>query len=70
MGLYEGRGNLNKGLKDLMMRWQQTRQDWNDVVANEFEKRYLETTELALKQAINAMDQMAQTMQRIDSDCK
>lgn len=70
MGLYEGRGNLNKGLKDLMARWYMTRQDWSDVVADEFEKKYLEPMEVALKSAISAMDQMAQTLSRVDSDCK
>ena len=70
MGLYEGRGNLNKSLKDLVIKWQQTKQDWNDVVAQEFEKKYMDPMEQALKAAISAMDQMAQTMSKIDSECK
>ena len=70
MGLYEGRGNLNKGLKDLMMRWQSTKQDWHDIVASEFEKKYLEPLEMALRTAVSSMDQMAQTLSKIDRDCK
>ncbi|MGN6505369.1 MAG: hypothetical protein ACTHM6_07385 [Tepidisphaeraceae bacterium] len=70
MGLYEGRGNLNKSMKDLLMRWSQTKQDWHDVVAVEFEKKYLEPLEQALRTAVSAMDQMAQTLSKIDRDCK
>lgn len=70
MGLYEGRGNLNKGLKDLMLRWDSTKSDWSDDVASEFEKNYLEPLELALRQAVSAMDQMAQVLSRVDRDCK
>ena len=70
MGLYEGRGNLNKGLKDLLIKWQQTREDWDDAVADEFEKIYLEPLQQALRSASSAMDQMAQVMSNVDRDCK
>ncbi len=70
MGLYEGRGNLNKGLKDLMIKWHQTREDWNDGVAEEFEKKYLEQLEMALRTAISAMDHMAQVLSKADRDVR
>ncbi|HEX8342994.1 MAG TPA: hypothetical protein VF624_18980 [Tepidisphaeraceae bacterium] len=70
MGLYEGRGNLTKGMKDLMLRWQSTRSNWNDVVAKQFEETYLEPLETSLRAAVSAMDQMAQTLSRVDRDCK
>lgn len=70
MGLYEGRGNLNKGLKDLMLRWDSTRSDWSDEVSEQFEKTYLEPLELSLRQAVSAMDQMAQVLSRVDKECK
>jgi hypothetical protein len=70
MGLYEGRGALSKGLKDLMLRWQTTKTDWNDVVAKQFEETYLEPLETSLRAAVSAMDQMAQVLSRVDRDCK
>jgi hypothetical protein len=70
MGLYEGRGNLNKGFKDLSLRWQATKQDWDDSVSEEFEKTYIEPVEMALRTAISAMDQVAQVLSRVDRDCK
>lgn len=70
MGLYEGRGNLNKSFKDLELKWLATRQDWSDAVSEEFEKTYIEPIEQALRSAISAMDQMAQVLSRVDRDCK
>ncbi|HEX8322326.1 MAG TPA: hypothetical protein VF595_00310 [Tepidisphaeraceae bacterium] len=70
MGMYEGRGNLAKGFKDLMLRWQTTRQDWDDGVAEAYEKKYLEPLEQALRQAISAMDQGAASLSRVRSDCE
>ena len=70
MGMYEGRGNLAKGFKDLNIRWQQTRQDWDDSVADAFEKTYLEPLEQSLRQAIAVMDQTAAALSRVRSDCE
>lgn len=70
MGLYEGRGNLNKGFKDLMLRWQTARGDWSDDVARQFEENHLKPVEEALKLAIAAMDHMSQVVSKIDRDCK
>ncbi len=70
MGLYEGRGNLNKSMKDLLLKWDATKQDWSDEVAEDFGKNYLDPLEQALRQAVSAMDQMAQVLSRVDRDCK
>ncbi len=70
MGLYEGRGNLNKSMKDLLIKWDATKQDWSDEVAENFEKDYLAPLEQAVRQAVSTMDQMAQVLSRVDRDCK
>ena len=70
MGLYEGRGNLNKGIKDLLLRWQNTRGEWADEVAQRFEEDRLVPLEMAVKQAVSGMDHMSQVMSKIDRDCR
>lgn len=70
MGMYEGRGNLAKGFKDLQLKWLATRQDWDDGVADAFEKTYLQPLELSIRQAIAAMDQAAAALSRVRSDCE
>lgn len=70
MGVYEGRGGLTKATRELMLRWQETRGNWRDEVAAQFEKKYLESLEKDVKQAVGAMDQMAALLSRIRNDCQ
>lgn len=70
MGMYEGRGTLAKGFKDLNLRWQTVRGDWDDSVADLFEKTYIEPLEMAIRQAIATMDQAATALSRVRSDCE
>ena len=37
MGLYEGRGQLGKLMKDLQNRWHETRLNWDDENAKQFD---------------------------------
>src|SRR5207237_304794 len=41
MGVYEGRGQLGKGMKELLNAWLETRAVWKDANAERFEKKHL-----------------------------
>jgi hypothetical protein len=69
MGLYEGRGQLSKAMKDLNNRWLDTKASWDDVVARRFEEKYLRPLEADLKVAAAAMDHMAILLSQIQRDC-
>ena len=70
MGVYEGRGQLNKALKDLMLKWSETKMSWDDSVSERFQKTYLEPLEKDMRSAASAMDQMAVLIGRIRRDCE
>ena len=70
MGVYEGRGQLAKSVKQLMLRWTETRTDWNDSAAETFEKKYLEPLEIDLRTAVSAMDHMATLLNQVRRDCQ
>ena len=70
MGVYEGRGQLGKGLKQLMLRWSETRMSWDDAAALAFEKKFLEPLEIDLRSAVGAMDHMATLLSQIRRDCQ
>jgi len=70
MGVYESRGQLAKSLKDLMDRWSATKMDWDDVVSERFEERFLAPLETDLRNATGAMDHMAQLLSQIRRDCQ
>jgi ABC-type xylose transport system substrate-binding protein len=70
MGVHEGRGTLTRAMKDLMIRWQQTRGEWDDANARKFESERLVSLEQDLRAAVAAMDTMAILLQQIHRDCE
>jgi len=70
MGVHESRGNLAKAIKELKLRWLETRAGWDDVRAEEFEKQYLDQLEADLRVTASAMDQMAILLSQVRRDCE
>jgi hypothetical protein len=70
MGVYEGRGQLGKSMKELMNAWLETRASWKDANAERFEKKHLVPLEMDLRQAVSAMDTMSQLLSAIKRDCE
>ena len=70
MGVHEGRGMLARAVKELMLRWGETKGEWHDAVAHKFEEQYLYAIERELRSATGAMDIMAQLVQQAKSDCR
>lgn len=70
MGVYEGRGQLSKALKNLMLRWVEARSNWDDQASKYFEEKYLQPLEMDLKNASAAMDHMAVVLSNVRRDCQ
>ena len=70
MGVYEGRGQLGKSMKELMSAWMDTRAVWKDQNAERFEKKHLQPLEMDLRAAVSAMDVMSQLISTIKRDCE
>ena len=70
MGVYEGRGQLGKGMKTLTAAWMEARSSWKDANAERFEKKHLVPLELDLRAAVSAMDVMSQLLSAIKKDCE
>ena len=47
-----------------------TKMDWDDVVSDAFEKKFLEPLEADLRNATGAMDSMALLLGQIKRDCQ
>ncbi len=69
MGLYEGRGNLSKGMNELGQKWRDAKGEWRDEVAGQFEEKYIAPIDRDLRSALAAMDHMATLLSRIRSEC-
>lgn len=70
MGVYEGRGQLSKSLKELMNLWLETKAAWKDANSDRFEKKHLLPLEMDLRNAVSAMDVMSQLLSAIKRDCE
>ena len=70
MGLYEGRGQLGKLMKDLRDRWRETRMNWDDEQARRFEERFIAPMEIDMRAAISAMEEMAAVVSQIKHECQ
>jgi hypothetical protein len=70
MGVYEGRGQLAKGMKELMAAWMETKSYWKDQNAERFEKKHVQPLEMDLRAAVSAMDVMSQLLATIKRDCE
>ena len=70
MGVYEGRGQLARAVKDLMIRWGETKLSWKDAVSQEFEEKVLASLERDVRTATSAMDTAAQILSQVRQDCR
>jgi hypothetical protein len=70
MGVYEGRGQLAKGMKELIGAWMETKSAWKDQNADRFEKKHIQPLEMDLRAAVSAMDVMSQLLATIKRDCE
>ena len=70
MGVHEGRGQLAKGLKELVSAWQDTKSQWKDQNAERFEKKHVQPLEMDLRAAVSAMDVMSQLISTIKRECE
>ncbi len=70
MGVYEGRGQIAKSIRELMNRWMETTREWDDVMAKEIEKDTLVPLEMDVRNACGAMEHIAQILAQIKQECK
>ncbi len=70
MGVYEARGSLEKAMKDLMVKWTQTKASWDDPMSRAFEERFLAHLQMDMRNAVGAMDQMAVLLQQAYHECE
>lgn len=62
--------NLAQAMKELSLAWQQTRSEWRDVKAIEFDDRYLEVLPQHVARATAAIEEIDTLLKKIKSDCE
>lgn len=69
MSVSVGQAQLHDALKALRAQWQQTRSQWKDDVAKEFEERYWNLLEGNVLSTLAALDRLEQVFIQLRNDC-
>ena len=69
MSVNTARSQIYTSLKDLRILWQQTQEQWNDVVAHEFEELFWNPLEGATITAVGALDRLEQILLQVRREC-
>lgn len=70
MSAIEGRAKLVQAGKKLLSDWQQTRENWRDENALQFEQRYMKPLEASIRAAALAMERMNSALEGARHDCR
>lgn len=55
--------------RELLSAWGETRQDWRDEKAIEFEKRFLDELNTSVNAAVTNIDSLERILKQIHADC-
>ena len=69
MSLSTSRAKMLGAMKDLSLRWDRCREEWNDEASRNIEERILLPLEPRLRSAVTAMEKMGQILIRARHDC-
>lgn len=61
---------LARATKDLLLRWEETKQSWQDAKAGEFERKYLAELQAAVERATPIFDELDKLVNRVRSECE
>jgi len=70
MSTRESGANLVQALKDLTLRWQETKNHWRDIKSQQFEREYLEDLPDHVQRTMSVMQEIDVLLKRIRSDCE
>lgn len=70
MGMADTGAKLSRLTQTLARRWMDTRQQWDDAQAREFDVRYLQPLQTDLRLALTAMDQASRVLTQMYSECR
>ena len=56
--------------KELSLRWADTRDQWQDIKAREFEQKYIDELILTVDRAVPVFDDLDKLINKVRSDCE
>jgi len=56
--------------KELMLKWRETREFWQDAKSEEFQKKYLDELQGSVDNAVTVIDKLDKLITKIRKDCE
>jgi hypothetical protein len=66
----ESAGNLVQALKELNIKWSETRTHWNDVKSQQFARDYIEEIPDHVQRTMSVMQEIDALIKRVRSQCE
>jgi hypothetical protein len=70
MSVRASRTQLATLTRELMSRWEQVKNHWQDEQSREFEAKYLEPLQIQVAATLTALDKLDQLITKVRSDCE
>ena len=70
MNLSGNKSRLVAATKELMLRWDETRNDWRDSKSQEFEHQYLSELRIQVDKAVTVIEKLDELLKKVRSECE
>lgn len=70
MSAKESAGNLVQALKELNLKWSETKAHWHDLKMQQFERDYLEEVPDHVQRTMSVMQEIDAFIRKVRSDCE
>jgi hypothetical protein len=64
------KAQLAKATKNLLLKWDNTTEHWNDPVSRSMEKQYIEPLRDSVRSSIAAMDSIGEVIDKAEQGCR
>ncbi len=65
-----GAGRLQDAVKNIGLRWEETKEVWNDVRSAEFEATYMEPIDPQVRMTLDKLRKLSQVFHQAYQECK
>jgi hypothetical protein len=69
MNLSGHKAQISGSTKELMLRWQETKNYWRDGKAREFQDHYLAELQARVDKATTIIDKLEEVLKKVHDDC-
>ena len=70
MNLSGNKSRLAGVTKELVLRWEETRNYWRDAKSQEFDQKYMQELRARVDKAVTIIEKLDEVLKKVQSDCE